>query len=295
MQRDYLPAVPESCGMCSGRLQRISAMLEGMVADEKLPFARLKIAKAGKLVYDETFNGRLGTITEQSYYRYYSQTKIIATVATLLAVERGLLRLDDPCEMYIPQFANAQRYVSGTAEGGDIKTEDAASPPTIRQCLMHTAGLAYGGLFAGNGIVDEVDRIYIANNLGVQELIHEGGLATMFGSLESIAARIGEMPLRHHPGHLWDYANGHIVAVRCAEVAMQRKATEFVQTEIFTPLGMTTAGWGVSKDHPDLLPMYEYATVTMTPGKPWSLKQSDLIPAAQLGKAKYCLLRALPL
>ena len=34
MQRDYLPAVPESCGMSSERLQRISAMLEGMVADE---------------------------------------------------------------------------------------------------------------------------------------------------------------------------------------------------------------------------------------------------------------------
>ena len=94
----------------------------------ELPFARLKIAKAGKLVYDETFNGPLGTITEDSYYRYYSQTKIIATVATLLAAERGahlphlvgcfwmvyrvflttnvvygagLLRLDDRCEMYM--------------------------------------------------------------------------------------------------------------------------------------------------------------------------------------------------
>jgi hypothetical protein len=73
------------------------------------------------------------------------------------------------------RFASTQRYVSGTVEGGDIKTEDAASPPTIRQCLMHTAGLAYGGLFAGNGIIDEVDKIYMANNLGVNELIHEGG------------------------------------------------------------------------------------------------------------------------
>jgi CubicO group peptidase (beta-lactamase class C family) len=248
----------------------------------ELPFARLKIAKAGKLVYDQTINGPLGTITEDSLYRYYSQTKIIATVTTLLAAERGLLRLDDPVEMYIPEFANPQRYVSGTIEGDDIVTEDAESLPTIRQCLMHTAGLAYGGLFAANGIVDEVDKLYVANDLGVEDLIHEGGLATVFGSLEKVAARIGTMPLRHHPGHLWDYANGHIVAVRCAEVVMGRTATEIMQTEIFDPLGMANHKWGVDKSDPNLLPMFEYGTVTMEEGKPWSLYQRDPVPATHL-------------
>ena len=115
-------------------------------------------------MFDETVNGPLGTITEDSKYRYYSQvhsnslsslllfphspltrkqTKILATVATLLAVERGLLRLDDPVEMYIPEFADMEVYVSGTVAADDIVTEPAASPPTVRQCLMHTAGLAY--------------------------------------------------------------------------------------------------------------------------------------------------------
>ena len=63
-------------------------------------------------------------------------------------------------------------------------------------------------------------------------------------------------------------------------------ATEFIQKEIFDPLGMVTAGWGVNKDDPDLLPMYEYGTVDLIPGKPWSLKQSDPIPAAQLGASR---------
>ena len=60
-------------------------------------------------MYDQTINGPLGTITEDSLYRYYSQTKIIATVTTLLAAERGLLRLDDPSCV----FAENSRLASG--------------------------------------------------------------------------------------------------------------------------------------------------------------------------------------
>ena len=171
------------------------------------------------------------------------QTKILATVATLLAVERGLLRLDDPVEMYIPEFADMEVYVSGTVAADDIATEPAASPPTVRQCLMHTAGLAYGGLFSGNGLVDEVDRIYSANELDVFELTQGGLMATAFGSLEAIAARVGSLPLRHQPGTLWDYALGHQIAGRCAEVAMGRTLTSIIQTEIFDPLGMKDAAW----------------------------------------------------
>ena len=94
--RDFLPAVPESVGMDSTRLDRLGELLQGMVDDGKLPFARIKVCKAGKLVYDFTANGPCGTITEDSLYRYYSQTKIVATMVTLIAMERGLLRLDDP-------------------------------------------------------------------------------------------------------------------------------------------------------------------------------------------------------
>eukprot|EP01043_Picozoa_sp_COSAG02_P015449 COSAG02_NODE_659_length_18772_cov_14.955015_24_plen_89_part_00 len=34
MQRDYLPAIPESCGMSSERLEWITTMLEAMVVDK---------------------------------------------------------------------------------------------------------------------------------------------------------------------------------------------------------------------------------------------------------------------
>jgi hypothetical protein len=34
MQRDYLPAIPESCSMSSERLEWITTMLEAMVVDK---------------------------------------------------------------------------------------------------------------------------------------------------------------------------------------------------------------------------------------------------------------------
>ena len=94
--------------------------------------------------------------------------------------------------------------------------------------------------------MDEVDRIYSANELDVFELTQGGLMATAFGSLEAIAARVGSLPLRHQPGTLWDYALGHQIAGRCAEVAMGRTLTSIIQTEIFDPLGMKDAAWSES-------------------------------------------------
>jgi CubicO group peptidase (beta-lactamase class C family) len=236
-------------------------------------FCRLKIQKAGKLVYDETFSGPLGTVTEDTIFRYYSQTKILTTAVVMLAAERGLLRLDDPVEMYIPEFADMTVYVGGSVEDDTVETVLAATPPTVRQCVMHTAGFGYGGLSAPL-LEDEVDRIYAANNLSIMKLI-AGSAGKRYGTLEKLAAKIGTVPLRHQPGTQWDYALGHIVAGRCVEVAMGRTLTEIMQTEVFDPLGMATAAWGVKANDPTLLPEFGYGTVEQIPGKPWTLKQRD--------------------
>ena len=75
---------------------------------------------------------------------------------------------------------------------------------------------------------------------------------------------------------------GVLLAAEIIERISGVSLRDFEQKEIFDPLGMTNAGWGVQASHPDLLPMYEYSTVEMTPGKPWTLYQRDPTPAAQL-------------
>ena len=245
---------PERLGMSADRLRLLDSTLRHLVDSGQLPYARLKVLRHGRLVHDVTVNSELGTQTEDSIYRYYSMTKIVASVTALLAVERGFMRLDDPIEKYIPEAANARVVVCGSAATEDPVTEPAASMATVRQCLTHTAGLGYGGL---NDELenDAVDEAYLAAGCGADMLA--GGM-TKFESLAELAATLAAQPLRHHPGEKYDYAMGHILAGRCTEVAMggDRTLTEIIQEEIFDPLEMTTAGWGVYETDPRVLPMY---------------------------------------
>ena len=199
---------PEALGMSAARLELLDHTLRQSVESGQLPFARLKVMRHGQLIHDVTVNSSLGTQTEDSIYRYYSMTKIVASVTTLLAVERGLMRLDDPVEKYIPEAANPRVVVHGSATG-TLETEPAASMPTVRQCLTHTAGMGYGGLStAGFGMMnDEVDEAYLAAGCGADMLA--GGM-TNFASLEELAAVLAAQPLRHHPGTQFDYAMGHV-------------------------------------------------------------------------------------
>ena len=215
----------------------------------------MKVMRHGKLFFDVTIDGKEVKQDEQSIYRFYSMTKVVASVAVLIAVERGRMALDDPVEKYIPEFRGCQVYAGGSVAAGDLRTEPASTMPTVRQCLTHTAGLGYGGLFAAFGLVDEVDKAYKQAGCGVDMLA--GGMCK-FESLEKLAATLAGCPLRHQPGTKFDYAMGHIIAGRCTEVALGATLTEIMQHEIFDPLEMNGAGWGVHESDPRVLPMYRY-------------------------------------
>ena len=71
------PRHPNPAGPGRGGPLPDAGSAEGRRRGTRLPFCRLKIVKSGKLVFDETVNGPLGTITEDSKYRYYSQVHSI--------------------------------------------------------------------------------------------------------------------------------------------------------------------------------------------------------------------------
>ena len=170
--------------MSAERLARVGALMQKMVDEGTIPYARCKVMRHGQLVYDSTVNSALGTQTEDSIYRFYSMTKIIASAVCMIGVERGLMRLDDPIEKYIPEFATTGVYKSGTVEGGDLETEPATTMATIRQCLTHTAGFGYGGLFGAFGMSDEVCKAYIKEGCGADML--DGSMAAKWCGIMSV-------------------------------------------------------------------------------------------------------------
>ncbi|MET0878674.1 MAG: serine hydrolase domain-containing protein, partial [Tardiphaga sp.] len=161
------------------------------IASGKIPGAIVLVQQHGRPVYFESFGKRdvANPMTEDAIFRLYSMTKPVTSVAAMMLVEDGALKLDDPVSKYIPAFAD-------TKVGIDMKTGDEHAtsafvplqrPITIADLLRHTSGITYG--FYGD---DPARRRYRRLDL----------LATDYDNAEWADA-IAHLPLAEQPGTLW--------------------------------------------------------------------------------------------
>ena len=58
-------------------------------------------------------------MTDDTIFRIFSMTKPITSVAAMMLIDQGKLKLDDPVEKYIPSFAKAKVGVEKKADNGD--------------------------------------------------------------------------------------------------------------------------------------------------------------------------------
>jgi CubicO group peptidase (beta-lactamase class C family) len=82
-------------------------------------------------------------MTADTIFRWYSMSKPITSVAAMMLVEDGRLRLDDPLSKYIPAFADVKVGVDWTDASGNpsLTLEPLKRPITIEDLLRHTSGL----------------------------------------------------------------------------------------------------------------------------------------------------------
>lgn len=102
-------ARPESVGMSSERLTRLTAAMKTPVEANKLSGVVTMIARNGKIVHVEATGKRDITagdpMKRDTIFRIYSMTKPITGVAMMLLHEEGKWQLNDPVSRYIPEFA----------------------------------------------------------------------------------------------------------------------------------------------------------------------------------------------
>ncbi|MCY3641845.1 MAG: serine hydrolase, partial [Gammaproteobacteria bacterium] len=105
---DLSRATPETAGLSSERLERLSAAMQGLVDDGRLAGITTLIARHGKVAHFGTFGAQDmeadKPMAEDTIFRIYSMTKPITSVALMLLYEEGLFRLSDPVEKHIPEF-----------------------------------------------------------------------------------------------------------------------------------------------------------------------------------------------
>ena len=209
-------------------LDRFGDLVRNEVARRKIPGAVLLIQQHGSQVYLESFGVRsVATrlpMTPDTIFRIYSMSKAVTSVAIMMLVEDGKLKLDDPVSKYIPAFAGAKVGVDLSDEAGQypLKLEPLRRPITILDLLRHTSGITYG--FYGEG---QLKKLY------ANPALYRGD----FDNAE-FAARIARLPLADQPGVRWDYGHSTDILGRVVEVASGQALLQFEKQRLLDPLGM---------------------------------------------------------
>jgi CubicO group peptidase (beta-lactamase class C family) len=242
---DLPTAPPESLGFSSQRLARIGPVIKGEIEQGQYPGAVMLVLRKGKIVYFESF-GQLDPttgkpMTKDAIFRLYSMTKPYTSVAAMMLVEEGRLRLSDPVSKYIPAFAKLQVSVASTDPvTGAIRYSNVPMDREImiQDLLRHTSGLVYQPFTA---------------NAKVKELYAKEGVDWKDVTPQEQIERIAKVPLAHQPGTTFEYGLSVDVLGRVIEAITGKPLGEFLNERIFVPLGMKDSAFIVPKDKLDRL------------------------------------------
>jgi CubicO group peptidase (beta-lactamase class C family) len=228
--------VPAGAHFNLQKLQRVGDYLREQIANGKIPGAILLIRQHDKPVYHEFFGVRdVATklpMTDDTIFRLFSMSKAITSVAAMMLIDQGKLRLDDPLAKYIPSFAGTKVGVEKNGANGEkvLELVPVSRPITIADLMTHTSGITYG--FYGDGMVRQLYRA---------AKIYDGD----FDNAE-FAERIARLPLAEQPGTVWDYGHSTDILGRVIEVVSGKSLLQFEQDNLLGPLGMTNTGFFVS-------------------------------------------------
>jgi CubicO group peptidase (beta-lactamase class C family) len=233
------PANPEDLGLSTARLARITSWYEARVDAGDLSGAVVTIAKSGKLAYQRAIgfqdHTRSAAMRPDSIFWIASMTKPVTSVAAMILVEEGKVDLDAPVAKYLPELKDMQVGVerSDPATGKiDIALDPPARLMTVRDLLRHTSGLVYPPQY-----VDQpINRLYRRASFRRDNTLAE------------FVASLGNLPLAHQPGEVWEYSWGVDVLARVVEVASGQPFDRFLESRIFQPLHMVDTGFYVPTD-----------------------------------------------
>lgn len=220
--------------------QQLQVLMDQAVEKQQIAGMNMMVVQNGQevLYLESGFADRAKQkeIKRDTIFRLFSMTKPVTAAAVMLLFQRGALDLADPISKYIPGFADQKVSVSGGLE-------PVWHQVTIYHLLSMTGGLTYGG----NSSATE----YAIGNVLEEQMVRmntDHPMTTM-----ELADRIGRCPLEFQPGARWKYGVSADILGAVAEKVSGMKYSEFLQKEIFEPLGMKDTGFYVPKEKLDRL------------------------------------------
>lgn len=230
-------SLPEAVGIDSKTLEQIDAIAHQAIDSGATPGSHLLVAKDGKVVYEHsagwlTYENKT-PVTEQTIYDLASVTKVTATLQTVMFMyEKGLIDINKKASIYLPELkeSNKKDFI-------------------IKDILTHQAGLWPFLPFWAETVKDGslMPEYYsYENNPEYPFPVAEGIFASkaMKDSLWNwiIKAKIREKP----PRTVYDYRYsdmGFYILQRLAEKMLNQPIEDFLEQNIYEPLGAYTLGY----------------------------------------------------
>ncbi|MBV8615932.1 MAG: beta-lactamase family protein, partial [Acetobacteraceae bacterium] len=222
---------PESVGLSSERLNRLTETFQHDVGAGEIPGAVVLIARNGKIAYEQAFGyqnreDKVAMKTD-AIFRIASMSKPITSVAVMMLVEEGKIDPAAPVSQYLPEFKDVRV---------GAERAPAQRPMTVQDLLRHTSGLTYG-VFAADP--------------SVKQAYDDAKVFSFDQSLAEMVTKLSKLPLVRQPGSAWEYSMSTDVLGRIVEVASGMEFDRFVQERITGPLNLTATGFWVDPARAD--------------------------------------------
>jgi CubicO group peptidase (beta-lactamase class C family) len=216
------PTLPQQGGAA------ISSLLKAATDRGDVPGVVVAVVNKDGVLYNEAFGkSRTSTSTamaRDTIFNMASMTKPITSIAIMMLVDEGRLKLDDEVAKYLPNWKD-RPVISGFNDAdASYQTRPAKRPITIRHLLTHTSGIGYG--FSSPTLTKIMAK-------------------TMQTELD--------LPLLFDPGESWAYGASTRVLGHLVEAISGRTIDAFLESRILSPLGMHDTSY--------LVPAAKYARV----------------------------------
>jgi CubicO group peptidase (beta-lactamase class C family) len=189
-------------------------------------------------------------VRRDTIFRIASITKPITAAATMILIDDGKVRLDDPIEHWLPELANRKVLKRIASQLDD--TVPAKRSITVRDLLTSTFG--FGSVMAMPG------------TYFIQQPIRDGHLGgdgpphpSLTPATDEWMRRLGELPLMYQPGERWLYNTScDVLGVLVARVS-GKSFEGFLRERLFNPLGMRDTAFSVPASKLHRLPgVYQF-------------------------------------
>src|SRR6266581_115451 len=234
-QTPSLPdAKPETIGLSTVRLQRMSDAFKREVDKGTLPGATVMVARRGQIGWFEALGRQSPAastpMARNSIFRIFSMTKPIVSIGIMMLIEDGHFLLSDPVAKFIPEFADQK---VGVENNGKLDLVPPRRQMTVQDLLRHTSGITYD--HTGNSLV--------------QQLYQQSRLRSRKISNAEHAAMVASMPLICQPGAEWNYSRSTDILGRIIEVVSGKSLGTYLTERILAPLQMAETGFHTAEQN----------------------------------------------